>query len=74
MYGFLGVAAVLADAVLLCRRLYRGKRTADDLAIWLAMGSLSALLCLPVTIYMLPAYLMPVLMAVHVGETGKAGK
>lgn len=71
MYGWPGVAAALAGAVLLCRRLYFvvcDKRMADDFIVWLTAGIMGALFCLPMTIYMLPAYLMPVFMAVGCGE------
>ena len=72
-YGWIGAVMAVAGAVLLCRRLYfvsRGERTADDLIVWLAVGSMGALFCLPVTAYMLPVYLMPVFMAVCVEVAG----
>lgn len=76
MYGGPGATVTLVVVALLCRRLYfmaRGKGLTDDLVVWLAVGCLGALFCLPVTVYMLPVYLMSVFMAMYVEETGKAG-
>lgn len=61
MYGWPGFAAALAVCALLCRRLYQAVwkgAASDKLVSWTALGLVAALIALPVTVYMLPVYLL----------------
>lgn len=70
LYGWGGVAAAIGGLGLLCYRLYSvicRSRAVDALLAWIAIGTVAALVILPVSVYILPLYLMFALSAVYVG-------
>jgi len=61
MYGWIGAILALSGMGLIGRRLYNAvfrENAADGLHIWMAAGIFMALLFLPVTVYLLPVYLL----------------
>lgn len=71
MYGIIGVLLVIAVLALACYKLYliiRDRRIADSLLVWLAIGVLLAVICLPIKVEALPVYMMILLLALYTGK------
>lgn len=71
MYGIIGVLLVIAVLALACYKLYliiRDRRIADSLLVWLAIGVLVAVICLPIKVEALPVYMMILLLALYTGK------
>ena len=71
MYGIIGVLLVIAVLALTCYKLYliiRDRRIADSLLVWLAIGVLLAVICLPIKVEALPVYMMILLLALYTGK------
>ena len=71
MYGIIGVLLVIAVLALACYKLYliiRDRRIADSLLVWLTIGVLVAVICLPIKVEALPVYMMILLLALYTGK------
>ena len=71
MYGIIGVLLVIAVLALTCYKLYliiRDRRIADSLLVWLAIGVMLAVICLPIKVEALPVYMMILLLALYTGK------
>lgn len=71
MYGIIGVLLVIAVLALTCYKLYliiSDRRIADSLLVWLAIGVLLAVICLPIKVEALPVYMMILLLALYTGK------
>lgn len=72
LYGWIGAVVSVGCMGLLCYRVYYAvwkEGTVDALLAWITVGAVSALVFLPVTVYMLPVYLLFTFLAVNVKRT-----
>lgn len=75
LYGWIGAAAAMCGFGLLCYRLYFvvwRSGDVDELLAWDALGAVMAMAVLPVSVYMLPLYLMFAMLAVYIGREAES--
>lgn len=74
LYGWIGAVVSVGCTGLFCYRIYHAvwkEGNVDVLLAWITVGTIFALVFLPVTVYMLPVYLLFAFLAVNVRRTAE---